>query len=147
MNERLGQTELIDAIAHRLERLLDGELLDAFDLLVGQRELELSRGNVGGPLKGREAVLHDSRDVVGLGSLGALDDHRTAAVAGDACDGYVRGGELPLEVLDRSLDGELERLLGLHLEHEMHSALQIEAEPDGLIGEHRFPPRRQRRCE
>jgi len=141
LDDRLRKAELVDAVAHGLERLLDREFFDAVDLLLRQRVLELPRGDVGAdPLVGRKAVLHDSDDLVGLPALGELDRDRSTAVARYPGDRNVGALELTLQILDAALDAEFDGLLGLHLEDEVHAALQVEAEADRLVREEGLPP-------
>ena len=139
-DDGLAHAELIDPVPDGFERLIDGRVLDAFDLGIPQRPQNAVRSS--GRLDlciGREVVkqllhlLFDIRLLERKQNFGGLDPLH-------GFDGNLFLNQQVLRRHDRTVHGDLHRPLLFDFQDQVNTALKVKAERDALIGENRPQP-------
>ncbi len=134
---------MVDTIPDDLQRLVDSVVLDIIFPLLGQRKnntrkAALSIFNFAGEIGevGTKYIL----DLIKRVGVGKGEDDLLFVGRGGAygTDGFLRQGFL--EIICRECQSVLFSLLEIDLEHQVHAALQIEAEPETAWCQIFFPP-------
>ena len=149
-HHRLGNAELVDAVADDFQRLVDRIFADIVDFLPAQlqgdaRETALLGSHPG--FQVGEGVLEDLFDRVdgaGVGQ-GEEDSAGRTRIHADRVD--VLLGQGGLEIRCRQVQAVFRRLVQVHLQDDVHAALQVETEFQAGRGHVFLPPVRQPRVE
>ena len=127
MDDRLGDAELIDAVAQRFLGLVDGQLLDARRLGGGEREGELVAFAVHTPT--RQVTLDHLTAQIDILVRRHAGDLEVAVVdAGRARAGDAAALELGLDGVDRIVGFGADGVFGDDPQHQVHTALEVEAQ-------------------
>ena len=128
LDHRLSDAELVDAVADRLQGLVDRLLADVVHLVGPAVEDHLLAAAPPRPV--RHELLEDvgEQGVLVGRQAGESEADRRFGRAGDA------GGALLVQFLDQAVDVLLgfrpQRIVGQHLEHEVNAAAQVETQLD-----------------
>ena len=131
-DRRLGDPELVDAIADRLDALPHGVVPELGDVPLAHGEGEAPGRLV--PLadvEGAELAGHRQR-VVPAGDVRQLDHDAAESCAGDSLDAHALALEAALEILGGPLGLGADVLVDLHPEDQVDAALQVEPQIDRL---------------
>ena len=133
LDDRLTDTELIDAVPNRLDGLIDRELADTTFLALIEPEHRIARlsGRIGGGDEDRKLILQkigETRALAGIAQLQVDPLPDPLELAGRD----LRRGELALQILHRAVERRLDRLVAFDLQDQMNAALEIQTEPKRL---------------
>ncbi len=141
LKDRLADSELVDAVAHRLQRLAHGVVLNRGDLLVAQPVVLLDIATAAVQcqrFQGGEIVLHHGVDL-GAGFL-IVDRHHDPVIPfpGNPFEDDVLVAQQGVHLVDHAVESAFDRLVDLNPEDQMHPPLQVKPQMDGIKGF--FPP-------
>ena len=148
---RLRHAELVDAVPDRLDALVDGVALDGGRFVGGQRQRvldALAGGNALGDFEAAVAVFEEFLEL----DRAVLAAHRHPEAARTRFDGQRANPLLPqrpVDVLGQPGHGVLHGLLGVHLQFQVETALEVEPQGERFVGQPfgHVPRTHQRRQE
>ena len=137
LQDRLADPELVDAVAHGLQRLAHRIVLDRGDLLVAQPIvlLDIAAAVVHRQrLQGGETVLHQTVDLAA--GLLIVDRHRDPVVPfpGDPLEDDVLVAQQGIDLVDHAVEAAVDRLVDLDSEDQMHPPLKVKPQMDRIEG-------------
>ncbi len=140
--DRFRDSELIDSVSDRFQCLIDRRILDAFGLRLpqhpddGRRRLHRFIFN-----EARKAIDQLLRGRLGLG---IRDLNRNLFVSDplDRVDGDLLFRHEILQRRDGPVHGDFHGSIFIHLQHHVDAALQVQAQRNAFIRQHRLQPAR-----